>query len=72
MNIQETPVVLRKITAAEGKIIISKSVDDNGNPVIKSKEIYLPENANIEDFEEIDYVEENQETNNENEEVEAE
>lgn len=72
MNIQETPVVLRKITAAEGKIIISKSVDDSGNPVIKSKEIYLPENANIEDFEEIDYVEENQETNNENEEVEAE
>lgn len=73
MDIQETPVVLRKITAAEGKIIISKTVDEDGNPVIKAKEIYLPENASLEDFLEVDDdTKEIQGENNENEEVEAE
>lgn len=54
MQIQEQEVVLRKLIAGEGKVIISKSVDEEGNPVIKAKEIYIPENANIDDFEEVD------------------
>lgn len=54
MQIQEQEVLLRKLIAGEGKIIVSKSVDEEGNPVVRAKEVYIPENASIDDFEEID------------------
>lgn len=45
MEIQETDVKLRKLTADENKIIISKQTqkDENGIdvPVVRAKEIYL-------------------------------
>lgn len=53
MILEEKQVVLRKLVASEGKILISKSLDEEGNPVIKSKEIYLANGASEEDFEEI-------------------
>lgn len=56
MQIQTQEVTLRKLIASEGKIIISKSKDEEGNPVVKAKEIYLAEGASLNDFEEIDEV----------------
>ena len=53
MILEEKQVVLRKLVASEGKILVSKSLDEEGNPVIKSKEIYLANGASEEDFEEI-------------------
>ena len=45
MEIQEKRVTLRKLTAEEGKVIISKETqtDENGNevPLVRTKEIYL-------------------------------
>ena len=53
MNIEEKQVILRKLIASDGKILISKTLDEEGNPVVKSKEIYLADGANENDFEEI-------------------
>lgn len=45
MEIQEKRITLRKLTASEGKAIISKEMteDENGNevPLVRTKEIYL-------------------------------
>ena len=45
MQLQETNVKLRKLTADENKIIISKETqkDENGIdvPIVRAKEIYL-------------------------------
>lgn len=62
MQIEEKQVTLRKLVASEGKILISKTVDEEGNPTVKSKEIYLANGASANDFEEIDeIIEENKE-----------
>lgn len=56
MEIQE--VKLRKLVASEGKIIISKEIqeDEEGNkvPLVKSKEIYLGKNDSVENYIEIE------------------
>lgn len=56
MQIQEKQVILRKLVASEGKILISKTLDKEGNPTVKSKEIYLADGASENDFEEIDEI----------------
>lgn len=61
MQVTEQQVTLIKLVAGEGKIIVSKTLDDEGNPTIKSKEVYIPSNADVNDFEEVDYIEEVQE-----------
>ena len=64
MELQETNVKLRKLTADENKIIISKETqkDENGLdvPVVKAKEIYLGKEDSEENYIE---VEEREETN---------
>lgn len=64
MELQETNVKLRKLTADENKIIISKETqkDENGIdvPVVKAKEIYLGKEDSEENYIE---VEESEETN---------
>lgn len=57
MILEEKQVVLRKLVASDGKILVSKSLDEEGNPVVKAKEIYLANGASAEDFEEIEDVE---------------
>lgn len=37
----ENQVVLRQLVADEGKIIISRQLNEFGNPVVVSKHIYL-------------------------------
>lgn len=58
MNLQETNVKLRKLTADEGKIIISKETqtDENGieTHVAKSKEIYLGKQDSEENYVEVE------------------
>lgn len=54
MQIQEKQVILRKLVASEGKILVLKTFDDDGNPTVRSKEIYLANGASENDFEEID------------------
>lgn len=54
MQIQEKQVTLRKLVASEGKILVSKTLDEEGNPTVRSKEIYLADGASENDFEEID------------------
>lgn len=56
MQLQEKQVTLRKLVASEGKILVSKTLDEEGNPTIKSKEIYLADGASENDFEEIDEI----------------
>lgn len=56
MQIQEKQVILRKLVASEGKILVSKTLDEDGNPTVRSKEIYLACGASENDFEEIDEV----------------
>ena len=56
MQLQETQVTLRKLVASEGKILVSKTLDEEGNPTVKSKEIYLADGASENDFEEIDEI----------------
>lgn len=64
MELQETNVKLRKLTADENKIIISKETqkDENGVdvPIVKAKEIYLGKEDSEENYIE---VEESEETN---------
>ena len=54
MQLQEEKVTLRKLVAANGKVIVSKTLDEDGNHVIKTKEVYLAKGQDINDFEEID------------------
>lgn len=56
MELQEKQVTLRKLVANEGKIIVSKSLDEEGNPVVKAKEIYLAVGDSEDNYEEIDEV----------------
>lgn len=61
MRIQTQEVTLRKLIASKGKVIVSKSRDEDDNPVIIAKEVYLAEGASEDDFEEIDEVTNNEE-----------
>lgn len=61
MKIQTQEVTLRKLIASKGKVIVSKSRDEDDNPVIIAKEVYLAEGASEDDFEEIDEVTNNEE-----------
>ena len=54
MQLQEKQVTLRKLVASKGKILVSKILDEKGNPTVRSKEIYLANGASENDFEEID------------------
>lgn len=56
MEIQKKQVELRKLVASEGKILVSKSVDDKGDYVVKSKEIYLANGDNENNYIEIDEI----------------
>lgn len=56
MELQEKQVTLRKLVASEGKIIVSKSLDEEGNPVVKAKEIYLANGDSEDNYEEIDEI----------------
>lgn len=54
MQIEEKQVTLRKLVASKGKVLVSKTLDEEGNPTVKSKEIYLAAGASADDFEEVD------------------
>ena len=54
MKLEEKQVTLRKLVASEGKIIVSKTKDEEGNPTVRTKEVYLANGASADDFEEID------------------
>lgn len=54
MELQEKQVILRKLVASKGKVIVSKTVDEEGKPTVQAKEIYLANGASPEDFVEID------------------
>ena len=47
-------VTLRKLVAHEGKIYVSKTLDEEGNPTVKAKEIYLAVGGSEDDFIEVD------------------
>lgn len=57
MELQEKRVTLRKLTASEGKVIISKEMqtDENGNevPLVRAKEIYLGKGDSKENYLEV-------------------
>lgn len=53
MELQEKQVTLRKLVASKGKIIVSKSVDEDGLPVVRAKELYLANGDSEENYEEI-------------------
>ena len=63
MELQETNVKLRKLTADEGKIIVSKETqkDENGLdvPIVRAKEIYLGKEDSEENYVEVDEEENN-------------
>lgn len=54
MVLEEKQVTLRKLVAGEGKVIVSKSKDEEGNYVVRAKEVHLANGASEDDFEEID------------------
>ena len=62
MELQETNVKLRKLTADEGKVIISKETEKNENgiemPVVKAKEIYLGKEDRKDNYIEVEEREE--------------
>lgn len=62
MELQETNVKLRKLTADEGKVIISKETEKNENgiemPVVKAKEIYLGKEDHKDNYIEVEEREE--------------
>ena len=62
MELHETNVKLRKLTADENKIIISKETqkDENGVdvPIVKAKEIYLGKEDSEENYIEVEESEE--------------
>lgn len=54
MILEEKQVTLRKLVASEGKILVSKTKDEEtGEPTVKAKEIYLANGSSGDDFEEI-------------------
>ena len=57
MKIEEKQVTLRNLVASEGKILVSKSLDEDGKPTVRAKEVYLAVGAKEDDFEEIDDTE---------------
>jgi len=58
MELQETNVKLRKLTADEGKIIVSKEIvkDEDGKdiPVVQAKEIYLGKEDSEDNYIEVE------------------
>lgn len=54
MELQTKQVELRKLTAGEGKIIVSKSLNEEEKPVVKAKEIYLAVGDTADNYYEID------------------
>ena len=63
MKLESEQVTLRKLTASEGKIIISKETttdEETGEekPVVKSKEAYLGKYDSEENYIEVDESEE--------------
>lgn len=59
MKLEEEKVTLRKLTASEGKIIISKETQINEEtgeeePVVRSKEVYLGKYDSEDNYIEID------------------
>lgn len=53
MEVKEKQVTLRKLVASEGNIIISKLKDEEGNPVVRAKEIYLATGDSEDNYEEV-------------------
>lgn len=53
MEIEEKEIKLRKLIASNGKIIVSKAKDEEGNYIVKSKEIYLGINDSEDNYKEI-------------------
>ena len=54
MQVEEKQVILRKLVASEGKVIISKELNEEGKPTLVSKEVYLGNGTNEDEFEEVD------------------
>lgn len=54
MQIEQKEVILRKLIANEGKVIVSKKLNEEGNPELISKEIYLGKYTTEDEFEEVD------------------
>lgn len=54
MQLEKKQVLLRKLTASEGKVLISKELDENNKPKVISKEIYLGNVDNEKNYEEVD------------------
>ena len=54
MKLEEKQVTLRKIIASQGKVIISKQINEEGKPNLVSKEVYLGEGTSEDEFEEVD------------------
>lgn len=54
MILEEKQVVLRKLVASEGKVIISKEKDEEGKPTLVTKELYLAVNDSEDNYEEVD------------------
>lgn len=54
MEVQEKQVILRKLVASKGKVIVSKTVDEEGKPTVQAKELYLGVGDSADNYEEID------------------
>lgn len=54
MRIEEKQVKLKIMFADEGKTFISKQLDDEGNPTVKTNVVNLGNGAKEEDFIEVD------------------
>ena len=58
MQLEEKNVIVRKLTADENKIIISKETqkDENGNevPVVRAREVYLGKEDSEENYVEVE------------------
>ena len=54
MELKEQVVTLRKLTASEGKVIISKTKDEEGNPTVVTKQLYLAVGDTADNYEEVD------------------
>lgn len=53
MEEEEKEVLLRKLVASEGKVIVSKLKDEEGNAIVKGKEVYLAMGDSEDNYEEI-------------------
>ena len=54
MKTEKIVVTLTKLVASEGKVMVSKTLDEEGNPTVRAKEVYLAVGASENDFEEVD------------------